>query len=356
MAVPTILTDLSATAASNSPSGSETVGSGLDDYLRGIQASIRGGLAHKGADIASATNMDLGAVAGLFHDITGTTTVESFGTVSIGIWKVLKFEGALILTHDTQLLLPGLANITTAAGDMCMATSEGSGNWRVNWYVKAASTPFGVLGDMQVHTLTGTWTKPAGLTRALVRVQAPGGGGGGADSDGGGTAGGGGGGAGGFTEKLIEASALGATETVTVGSVGAAGSTSGGTGGTGGTTSFGAHLSCTGGVGGAGTGIASTTGTARQGGAGGAGSLGDINVLGSDGGNGIGAGNVAIGGVGGSSFFGGGGRGGATDTSDPGVAGQAYGSGGGGGAIDLITTGVAGGAGGPGIVIVYEFF
>lgn len=139
MPVPTILTDLSATAASNSPAGTDNIGTTADDYLRGIQAALRAGLAHKGADIASTTTPDLGAVAGLFHDITGTTEIQGFGTVSAGIWKVLQFDGALQLTHNaTSLILPGGANITTAAGDMLMTTSEGSGNWRVNWYVPAA--------------------------------------------------------------------------------------------------------------------------------------------------------------------------------------------------------------------------
>lgn len=140
MAVPTVLTDLSTTAANNSPSGSETVGSSLDDYLRGIQAVLRAGLAHKGADIASATTTDLGAVVGLMHDITGTTTITGFGTVSAGVWKIVKFEGALTLTHNaTSLILPGAANITTQDGDIGVFISEGSGNWRCVTYLSIAT-------------------------------------------------------------------------------------------------------------------------------------------------------------------------------------------------------------------------
>lgn len=40
MAVPTKLSDLSATAASNSPAGTDTVGTTMDDYLRAIQSII----------------------------------------------------------------------------------------------------------------------------------------------------------------------------------------------------------------------------------------------------------------------------------------------------------------------------
>lgn len=128
----------SSTTASNKPTGPTTIGTGLDDNLREIQGVTVRGLSHKGSDIASAATTDLGAVEGLFHDITGTTTITSFGTVRAGIWKVLKFEGALTLTHNaTSLIIPGGANITTADGDMCMVTSEGSGNWRLNWYIRA---------------------------------------------------------------------------------------------------------------------------------------------------------------------------------------------------------------------------
>lgn len=41
MAVPTVLTDVSATALSNSPSGTESVGTALDDYIRAIQGIFR---------------------------------------------------------------------------------------------------------------------------------------------------------------------------------------------------------------------------------------------------------------------------------------------------------------------------
>ena len=128
----------STTAASNSPADATTVGSGLADNLQEIQKVVRQDLAHKGADIASAGTTDLGAVVGLMHDITGTTTITSFGTVSAGIWKFIKFENVLTLTHNaTSLILPGAANITTANGDTAIVMSEGSGNWRCLAYTKA---------------------------------------------------------------------------------------------------------------------------------------------------------------------------------------------------------------------------
>jgi len=107
-----------------------------------IQAVVRAGLATKGADIASAGTMDIGAVAGLYHDITGTTTVTGMGTVSAGIWKVLQFDGAVPLTYNaSSMILPGNANITTAAGDHLLAVSLGSGNWVVPFYQKDTGLP-----------------------------------------------------------------------------------------------------------------------------------------------------------------------------------------------------------------------
>ena len=47
---------------------------------------MRRWLANVGANIASAGTTDLGAVEGLAHTITGTTTITGFGTVSAGIW------------------------------------------------------------------------------------------------------------------------------------------------------------------------------------------------------------------------------------------------------------------------------
>lgn len=132
------LKDWSTTAASNSPTDATTVGAGLADNLQEIQKVVRQDLAHKGADIASAGTTDLGAVAGSYHDITGTTTITAFGTVSAGISKDLQFDGAVTLTHNsTSLILPGGANITTAAGDHLRAMSLGSGNWVVTNYARA---------------------------------------------------------------------------------------------------------------------------------------------------------------------------------------------------------------------------
>lgn len=171
MAVPTRITDLSATAASNSPQGSDTVGTSWDDYLRAAFQIIRGDLATKGADIASASTTDLGAIQGLSHDITGTTTITSFGTVAAGIWKILKYEGALTITHHaTSLILLGAENRTTADGDTQILISEGSGNWREVAYFPVAINPGKSVSTDETQTLTNK-TLTAGVLGGTTDVS-----------------------------------------------------------------------------------------------------------------------------------------------------------------------------------------
>lgn len=161
----------SSTTDSNSPSGATTIGTGLDNNLREIQGVIVRGLSHKGSDIASTTTADVGAVEGLMHDITGSTSISSFGTVRAGILKVLKFEGALTLTHNaTSLILPGAANITTADGDVGIFISEGSGNWRCLNYLKASGVSLGpVLATAQAST-SGTSIDFTGIPSWAQRI------------------------------------------------------------------------------------------------------------------------------------------------------------------------------------------
>lgn len=162
----------SSTTNSNSPSGTTAVSTGLDDNLRELQGVIVRGLSHKGSDIASATTTDLGAVEGIAHDITGVTTITAFGTVRAGIWKMLKYEGALTLTHNATslILLPG-ANRTTANGDTQIVMSEGSGNWREYAYFTAADT-VALLAATQTFT-NKTLTAPT-LTSPVINTAVTG--------------------------------------------------------------------------------------------------------------------------------------------------------------------------------------
>src|SRR5437868_2161326 len=77
--------------------------------------------------VASASTTDLGAVASNKVSITGTTTINSFGTAPAGVERSGRFTGSLTLTQNaTSFILQGGANITTSAGDSFRAWSLGS--------------------------------------------------------------------------------------------------------------------------------------------------------------------------------------------------------------------------------------
>jgi hypothetical protein len=146
MPVPVSMQDLSTTAATNSPAGSESPIS-TDNHHRATQAILRHTQA-RGADIASATTTDIGAATGYSFNITGTNPITSLGTIAAGILRQATFTGALTLTHNaTSLILPSSANITTAAGDVAEFTSLGSGNWKCTSYMRQNGTSVAGLSD-----------------------------------------------------------------------------------------------------------------------------------------------------------------------------------------------------------------
>ena len=88
--------------------------------------------------LASAATVAIGAAAANAITITGTVAITAFDTVADGAIRALTFAGVLTLTHNaTSLILPGAANITTAAGDVAVMLSLGSGNWRCIAYQRA---------------------------------------------------------------------------------------------------------------------------------------------------------------------------------------------------------------------------
>ncbi len=135
MPIPSTIADISTTAASNSPAGTDAIGTSLDDYLRTIQAILKVQFS-TGTTLASASTITPLA-DGNYIQVTGTTSITAIG--STNSWNgrviVLRFAGALTLTHNaTSLILPGGANITTVAGDVLGFVQESSGNWRCIFY------------------------------------------------------------------------------------------------------------------------------------------------------------------------------------------------------------------------------
>ncbi len=89
--------------------------------------------------LASATTVDLGSTGSRTVDITGTASIQSFGTTAQdGTWRYVRFLGAATLVYNaTSMILPGGASVTAAAGDVATAICLGAGNWQVLTYQRA---------------------------------------------------------------------------------------------------------------------------------------------------------------------------------------------------------------------------
>lgn len=129
--------------------------SGINNAIRALAAIVKRAVGSQGSDIASASTTNIGAAGtALYAQVTGTTTITSFGTVAAGTLRIVEFTGALTLTHNaTSLILPGSTNITTAAGDVAFMLSLGSGNWKCLTYQTQSGS---VVGGFSSLTVTST--------------------------------------------------------------------------------------------------------------------------------------------------------------------------------------------------------
>jgi hypothetical protein len=144
---------------------------------------------NKASTLASGATVDLNTATGNYLHISGTATINSFGTCPAGARFIIVFDAAATLTYNaTSLIIPGLANKTAAAGDCCMIVSEGSGNWRIVGYFVAAGAGSGTVTSITAGTglnggtitgsgtidLANTTVTPAAYTNANITVDAQG--------------------------------------------------------------------------------------------------------------------------------------------------------------------------------------
>ena len=114
----------------------------------------------KGADIASATALTLGA-DGNYFDGTGTAAITSIVTVGVGAIAKIHFDGILTFTHDaTGLILPGGADITTAAGDEAEVYEYAAGDWRCTSYTRASGEALVTVTVFASAAEVATGTEP----------------------------------------------------------------------------------------------------------------------------------------------------------------------------------------------------
>lgn len=116
--------------------------------------------------VASATTTDIGNTFSNSVTISGTTTITAFGATPNAI-RFLTFSGILILTHNaTTLILPNNGNnITTAAGDTCIAVSDSSGsNWRVFDYQRVNGRALVSTSPLLQHVSSSSAAVATGTT------------------------------------------------------------------------------------------------------------------------------------------------------------------------------------------------
>lgn len=113
--------------------GTTRVGTWLDYDFRFMSQT-------KGADIDSASTINLDTATGDLVDVTGTAAISAI-TLAEGKMATVRFTGTLTLTNGASLVLPGGANITTAAGDFAIFRGYAAGIVRCVSYVKADGTP-----------------------------------------------------------------------------------------------------------------------------------------------------------------------------------------------------------------------
>lgn len=128
-----------------------------------------------GADIASASTINLDTSTGDCVDITGTTTITAI-TLAEGEQRITRFTGILILTNGASLVNLSATSITTAVGDYAIWRGYASGVVRMIAYSRANGLPIGggasyiTLGTPQASTSGSviSFTIPTWVHRVTV--------------------------------------------------------------------------------------------------------------------------------------------------------------------------------------------
>lgn len=122
------------------------------------------------AAVASAASVDIWAIAGNEVHITGTTAISNFGTsgLPVGAERTVIFDGALTLSHNANLDLPGAAAIATAAGDRAIVRADSATKAVVIAYQKADGSAIAGAGyKFKAVTATGAETASDALSTIL---------------------------------------------------------------------------------------------------------------------------------------------------------------------------------------------
>lgn len=131
MPVPNSMADLSTLASSNFPTGTESIGNNLDNYLRSGFAITRSTYGIASASIASASTVDLGSADAEYVTVTGGSTINSFGTGFAGCKRQVLIQNGLTITNSSSIVTGAGASILLAAGSVIGVRCTAPGVWRI---------------------------------------------------------------------------------------------------------------------------------------------------------------------------------------------------------------------------------
>lgn len=129
MPVPNSMVDLAQLASSNYPTGTESIGNNLDNYLRSHGAIIRSTNAIASSSIAAASTTDIASADAESVVITGTSNINSFGSGFTGCYRELRFTQAATIKAGGNLILPNNEDIVTVANEIYSFRCIASGQW-----------------------------------------------------------------------------------------------------------------------------------------------------------------------------------------------------------------------------------
>ena len=135
--------------------------------------------AAKGSAVASATTTNIWASDGNTIHVTGTATITGLGTApQAGATRRVVADGAFTLTNGANLICPGGADITAAAGDVFEVLAETTTQHRITSYTKADGTavtaPEGISASSTTALTSGTskdFAIPPGAKRLTLIVS-----------------------------------------------------------------------------------------------------------------------------------------------------------------------------------------
>lgn len=130
MPVPGSMQDLAQQANANFPTGSELIGTNLDDYLRAHASILRRTYSLASSPVAAGSTTDVTNADGESVEITGTATINSLGIGFVGCYRELRFAAACTLVHSNNLVLPFATSASVRAGDALTFRCTAAGQWK----------------------------------------------------------------------------------------------------------------------------------------------------------------------------------------------------------------------------------